>query len=136
MLVISKIQFYLVGVVIIYGILSFFVWALLFYRCSYSVSKLSVSSVGDEMYLFFCILPCYQFFSVLVLVYSSLEVFCNGVSLCPALWAPCFASSNLGVSSVSKILLLLHISNPLPVHRMRMNCLGISSVYYTYRVSF
>ena len=48
-----------------------------------------------------------------------LEVFRNGVRLCPVLRLSCFTSISLGVSTVSKNLLLLHMSTPLPVHRLR-----------------
>ena len=125
----------LIGVVIIYGILSFFLWAFLFFRCSLSWSQSSVTSVGD-VFIFlhytlllvqFCacgpICICWKYFAMALVC-----VLCCGrlVSLLVT-W---------GVSSASKILLLLHISTPLPVHRMRMHSdLNGGSIAEVFRLS-
>ena len=67
---------------------------------------------------------------MLVLVSSSvyrLDVFRNGISLRPVLWAPRFTSSYLGGvfwvkdSFVAPYILYFEVSTPLPVHRMRMH---------------
>ena len=112
--------------VIIYSILSFSLWAIHFCRCSYSLSELSVSSVGD-MFIFldftlllvlFCTCSClflggptcigWKYFAmVLVCVLC-----CGRLVLLLLTW---------GWSTLPKILLLLHMSTSLPVHRMRMH---------------
>ena len=50
-----------------------------------------------------------------------LEVFRNGVTLYPVQRSSCLLLLACAVSTVSKSHLLLHISTPLPVHRMRLH---------------
>ena len=110
--------------VIIYNILSFFLWALPLFQCSYSWSELSVSSVGDVFILLHFILllvpccPClflggstcigWKYFAMMLVC----VLCCGRLVLLLVTW---------GVSSASKILLMLHISTPLPVHCMQMH---------------
>ena len=108
-----------------------------------SILVFSVSSVGDVsifsgFYLATCSVLCLSLSLPRWAYLYRFEVFCNGVSLCPMLWTPYFTSINLGGVYCVKDLLLLHISTPLPVHRMRMHSdpyrRGILSVHYTYMV--
>ena len=112
--------------VIIYGILPSSLWALLLTRCSYSLSELTGSSVrGEFIFLDFTLLlglllTCpYLFLGVVACVgwknfaMVLLCVLCRG-RLVLLLLA-------FGVSTVSKSLLLLHMSTPLSVHCMRMH---------------
>ena len=73
-----------------------------------------------------------------------LEVFCNDVSLCLVLWTPGFTVSNLGgvfcVKDPANAPYINSTTCPLYANALRskwrFDRRGISSVYYTYRVSF
>ena len=120
----------LVGVLIIYGILSSSLWTLLFCRCSYSVSEFTGSSVlGVFIFLNFTLL-----LGPLWACPSSVRCLFLGVAACIGLkyfamvllCALCRGRFGLlllvsGGFTVSNSILLLHMSTPLPVHRMRMH---------------
>ena len=100
--------------VIIYGILSSFLWTLLFCRCSYSLSELSCSSISgvfiflDFTLLPFPVCPCPSLFLGVAACfgwkYFEMVLFC--VLCCSRLVLLLLAC---GVSTVSNSLLLLHI---------------------------